>query len=246
MPIPTRVSLLVFLVVGFAISDCAETRADDGGEAQLLPRTKRVLTQEEQAALTPKQVLELLIKGNDRFVAGSLTKRNHSKQVRKAASGQFPKAVVLSCLDARIPVEDVFDCGIGDLFVARVAGNFANIDIVGSMEFACKVSGAHVALVLGHERCGAVLGAIDGVELGNITAMLANIQPAVAAVQDVTGERKSTNKEFVRQVTAANIRNTITYIREKSPILRGMEANGDIILVGGVYSIETGKVTLLD
>ena len=209
------------------------------------PLVERVLTREEQDKLTPDQVLELLQDGNRRFVAGVLTSRDHSKQVREAALGQYPKAVILSCLDARIPVEDVFDRGIGDVFVARVAGNFDNTDILGSMEFACKVSGSKLILVLGHEHCGAVKGAIDGVELGNITPMLANITPAVDHFAEYAGEKTSKNEEFVHMVAEQNVRATIGDIRRNSPILQEMEANGEIKIVGGLYEMNTGEVSFL-
>ncbi len=224
-------------------TDTIEVKAED--EADLIPRTKRVLTQEEQASLSPEEVFELLKAGNKRFANDSLTIRNHGKQRRKASIGQFPKAVVLSCLDSRIPVEDVFDCGIGDIFVARVAGNFANTDILGSMEFACKVSGSKLALVLGHDSCGAIHGAIDGVELGNITSMLQNITPAVDQFKDYQGKKSSNNPTFVEMVTKANVQNTINYIRKESPILRNMEKNGDIIIVGGIYDMDTAKVRFI-
>ena len=142
------------------------------------PQVTRVRTQQEQDVLKPEDVARLLRVGNQRFVSGTLTSRDHSAQVREAAGGQFPKAIVLSCVDSRVPVEDVFDLGIGDIFVARVAGNFENTDILGSMEFATKISGAKLILVLGHEDCGAVKAAIDQAQLGNITAMLENIKPA--------------------------------------------------------------------
>lgn len=160
--------------------------------------------------------------------------------------GQFPKAVILSCLDSRIPVEDVFDRGIGDIFVARVAGNFANTDILGSMEFGCKVSGAKLVLVLGHESCGAIAGAIDGVELGNITPMLANIKPAMAYFDNYSGDKTSANKEYMNMVTDQNVRCTIEYIRKNSPILETMEKEGKIAVVGGVYDMHTGEVRFLD
>ena len=166
------------------------------------PRVERVLTKEEQDKLTPDEVLKLLKDGNRRFVSGTLTSRDHSRQVREAALGQYPKAVILSCLDSRIPVEDVFDRGIGDVFVARVAGNFENIDILGSMEFGCKVAGSKLILVLGHEHCGAVKGAIDDVELGNITPMLKNIRPAVEHFTAYEGDRSSENEEFVIYASA--------------------------------------------
>lgn len=210
------------------------------------PLVVRVLTQEEQDNLTPDQALKMLQEGNRRFVNGTLTSRDHSKQVRDAALGQFPKAVILSCLDSRIPVEDVFDRGIGDLFVARVAGNFENTDILGSMEFACKVSGSRLVFVLGHEHCGAIKGAIDGVELGNITPMLANIRPAVDHFTDYKGEKKSGNEEFVRMVTEQNVRATMEDIRTRSPILKKMETDGEIRIAGGIYDMNTGAISFLD
>lgn len=151
---------------------------------------EEVLTKEEQEALTPDMVIQSFKEGNGRFMRNDLTARDHSEQVRKSTNAQYPKAIVLSCVDSRVPVEDVFDRGIGDIFVARVAGNFANEDILGSMEFACKVSGSKLILVMGHEHCGAVKAAIDNVELGNITPMLSKIKPAVEKVS-YNGERNS-------------------------------------------------------
>jgi carbonic anhydrase len=208
-------------------------------------RTDRILTREEQQALTPQQVLDLLAAGNKRFVAGDVTHRDHRAQIREAVKGQWPKAVVLSCLDSRVPVEDVFDCGIGDLFVARVAGNFVNVDILGSMEFACKVVGARAVYVLGHEHCGAVKGAIDRVELGNLTAVLRAIAPAADAVTDVPGERTSKNDRFVHRVAEENVRRTLRRIRAESAILRDLEDAGAIRLAGGMYDMDTGEVTPL-
>lgn len=161
----------------------AETKTEN---AQII---KHVMTKEQQAALTPDEVLKDFMDGNKRFQSGTTTQRDHSEQARKSALGQFPKAVVLSCLDSRVPVEDVFDQGLGDIFVGRVAGNFVNEDLLGSMEFACKVAGAKLIFVLGHQHCGAVKGAIDDVKLGNITAMLAKIKPAVVMSQDFAGEK---------------------------------------------------------
>ncbi|MDX2013653.1 MAG: carbonic anhydrase family protein [Myxococcaceae bacterium] len=208
-------------------------------------RTDRVLTKDEQQALTPQQVLDLLVEGNKRFVEGDITHRDHRAQIRAAVEGQWPKAVILSCLDSRVPVEDVFDCGIGDLFVARVAGNFVNVDILGSMEFACKVVGARVVYVLGHEHCGAVKGAIDRVELGNLTAVLRAIAPAADEVKDVPGERTSKNERFVHRVAEENVRRTLRRIRAESAILRELEAAGTIRLAGGMYDMDTGEVTPL-
>jgi carbonic anhydrase len=208
-------------------------------------RTDRVLTKDEQQALTPQQVLDLLAAGNRRFVEGDVTHRDHRAQIRAAVEGQWPKAVILSCLDSRVPVEDVFDCGIGDLFVARVAGNFVNVDILGSMEFACKVVGARVVYVLGHEHCGAVKGAIDRVELGNLTAVLRAIAPAADEVKDVPGERTSKNDRFVHRVAEENVRRTLRRIRAESAILRELEASGAVRLAGGMYDMDTGEVTPL-
>lgn len=204
-----------------------------------------VLTQEEQSQLTPDKVLELLREGNQRFVSSEVTLRNHKEQVRRAAANQFPKAIVLSCVDSRVPVEDVFDRGIGDIFVARVAGNFVNTDILGSMEFACKVSGAKLILVLGHEHCGAVKGAIDGVELGNITAMLEKIKPAVEGVSTSDPNKTSSNADFVHKVAEKNVELNVAAIRRQSPILQQMEAGGEIKIVGAMYDMGSGQVDFL-
>lgn len=204
-----------------------------------------VLTAEEQQALTPGQVIQNLKDGNVRFVNNSLTARNYPDEVKQAAGGQFPSAVILSCLDSRIPVENIFDKGIGDVFVGRVAGNFVNVDLLGSMEFGCKVSGSKVIVVLGHEACGAVMAAIDGVELGNITPMLTSISPAVAMSQGFEGDKTSGNPAFVEYVAKNNIINTINNIRAGSPILKEMEDNGEIKIVGAYYDLHTGVVTFL-
>ena len=245
-----RIAFIFGCLISVLLSGCAETENSINPTVQEQDRSKplveTVLTQEEQNNLKPDQVLLLLKEGNRRFVNGTLTSRDHSKQVRDAALGQFPKAVILSCLDSRIPVEDVFDRGIGDLFVARVAGNFENTDILGSMEFACKVSGSKLVFVLGHEHCGAVKGAIDGVELGNITPMLANIRPAVDHFTEYESEKKSSNEEFVRMVAEQNVRATIDDIRMHSPILKQMETDGEITIAGGLYDMDTGEVSFLE
>ena len=209
-------------------------------------RTDRVLTQQEQKVLTPDDVLQVLKQGNQRFVSGTVTSRDHSAQVRDAANGQFPKAIILSCVDSRIPVEDVFDRGIGEVFVARVAGNFENTDILGSMEYATKVSGAKFVLVMGHEDCGAVKSAIDGVKLGNITAMLENIKPAVDTLSGYKGDQTSANPEFVHLVAEKNVRLTMDRIRERSPILKGMENQSQIKITGAMYDMKTGQVEFFD
>lgn len=209
-------------------------------------RTHRVLTREEQERLSPDEVLVRLQEGNARFVSGEVTHRDHRAQVRHAALGQWPKAVVLSCLDSRIPVEDVFDCGIGDLFVARVAGNIVNSDILGSMEYACAVSGAKLILLLGHEHCGAVKGAIDGVKLGNLTALLDVIAPAADEVPGFEGERTSKNEAFVHRVAEQNVLRMLKRIRRDSPTLRDLEIQGRIRIVGGMYDMDSGAVAPLE
>jgi len=243
--ITAKKCLFALGVVVFLSGGCRSNQEPAATEMPA-PRVERVLTQEEQNRLTPDDVVEMLTEGNRRFVSGTLTTRDHSRQVREAATGQFPKAIVLSCVDSRVPVEDVFDRGIGDMFVARVAGNFENTDNLGSMEFATKVSGAKLVLVLGHSKCGAVHGAIDGVELGNITAMVANITAAVDHFDSYDGDKTSGNEEFVRMVTEQNVRITIEDIRERSPVLREMEENGEVRIVGALYDMDSGEVSILD
>ena len=204
----------------------------------------KIITKQEQEALTPDETLDDLIEGNNRFTSDNFHSRDYNALKVSATIGQYPKAVILSCVDSRVPVETVFDQGIGDIFVARVAGNFENKDILGSMEYACKVAGSKLVFVMGHESCGAVSAACDGIELGNITHLLSNIKPAVEAVK-TEGKRDSTNKKFVHDVVEKNVRLTIDRVREKSPILKDMEDKGDIKIVGGVYSLQSGKVELL-
>ena len=207
----------------------------------------RVLTAQEQAGLTPNAVIEILKQGNEEFVNNELIVRNNTERVRNSAEGQHPMAVILSCLDSRVPVEDVFHRGIGDVFVARVAGNIVNPDILGSMEFACKASGAKLVMVLGHGACGAIKSAIDNVELGNITEMLSKIKPAVKETAVAfDGEANSSNKKFVEAVCHHNIALMIQEIRQKSPILKEMEDNGEIKIIGGYYDMHTGKVDFFE
>jgi carbonic anhydrase len=239
---------LVFLIATGCTNTTPQTttkEATPDEKYKIEPLVEDVLTKEERDAMSPDGVLNLFEKGNIRFMNSDLTARDHSAQVRKSASGQFPKAVVLSCLDSRVPVEDVFDRGIGDIFVGRVAGNFVNEDLLGSMEFGCKVAGAKLILVLGHEYCGAVKAAIDDVKLGNITGMLSKIRPAVEMVA-YEGDRSSSNEEFVHLVCESNVKNTIVQIRERSPILKEMEDAGEIKIVGAVYDMETGVVEYLN
>lgn len=209
--------------------------------------TSDVLTKEQQSKLKPIDVLERLKQGNLDFTKDNLTVRNTTERVRKASLGQYPKAVILSCLDSRVPVEDIFHSGIGNLFVARVAGNIINDDILGSMEYACKVSGAKLVLVLGHEYCGAVKSAIDGVKLGNITKLLEKINPAVISAKTTfNGEAISSNPLFVEAVCDENVKLSIHEIRNRSTILREMESKGEIIIVGGVYDMNSGRVEIFE
>lgn len=234
-----------FSVLMAATNQSSMDKADKDNNEDMEGLVEHVMTKEEQEALTPERVIQLFKEGNERFMNNDLTARNHSEQVRKSTHGQYPKAIVLSCVDSRVPVEDVFDRGIGDIFVARVAGNFVNEDILGSMEFACKVSGSKLILVMGHEHCGAVKAAVDDVQLGNITPMLSKIRPAVASVK-YEGERSSSNPEFVHMVCESNVRNTIEQIRTHSPILKEMEEAGEIKIVGAVYDMDNGKVDFLE
>ena len=205
-------------------------------------KVEHLLTKEAQDKLTPDQVLAEFKEGNERFRKGIETHRDHSEQVRNYESGQYPKAIVLGCIDSRVPVEDVFDQGIGDLFVGRVAGNVVNEDQLGSMEYACKVAGAKLVMVLGHEHCGAVKSAIDDVKLGNITALLTKIKPAILKSQDFTGEKTSKNEAFVKHVCENNVRNTIEQIRAKSPILKEMETKGQIKIVGAYFDLSDSSL----
>lgn len=206
----------------------------------------KALDKNTQTAMTPDSVLQDLTEGNKRFLDGNMEERGLQEQRKDTIGGQFPKAVVLSCIDSRVPIETIFDQGIGDVFVARVAGNFENTDILGSLEYSCKVAGSKLVMILGHESCGAVSAACDGVELGNITPMLANIKPAVElSSKQIDGDHSSSNSEFVAATVANNVKLTIDRIREKSPILKEMEDQGEIKIVGGVYSLSKGKVELL-
>jgi carbonic anhydrase len=242
---------LVMLCTAVLLVACnGETKTEKTSSASTLkeavnPVVSHVMTKEEQTRLTPDAILQEFIAGNKRFQSGTTTVRDHSKQARKSAPGQFPKAVVLSCVDSRVPVEDVFDQGLGDIFVGRVAGNFVNEDLLGSMEFACKVSGAKLVLVMGHQHCGAIKGAIDDVKLGNITAMLSKIKPAVAMSQDFNGEKTSKNDKFVKHVSENNVLYTMDQIRKKSPILKEMEDKGEIKIVGVFYNLTNGTLEFL-
>jgi carbonic anhydrase len=199
------------------------------------------MSKAEREKLTPDQILALMKKGNKRFSSGAREDHNYLAQQRASAAGQYPIAVLLSCIDSRAPAETIMDLRIGDVFNSRVAGNVANSDILGSMEFACKVAGAKVVLVMGHTACGAIKGAIDNAELGNLTGLLAKIKPAVAAMA-YSGDRSSKNYAFVDAVARKNVELTIGNIRKDSPVLAGMESSGAIKLAGAMYNLQTGVV----
>ena len=200
-----------------------------------------------QAAITPNKAIELLKEGNERFVASNMANRNLLDQVNDTASGQYPFATVLSCIDSRVSAELIFDQGVGDIFSARVAGNIVNEDLLGSIEFACKLAGTKVLVILGHTACGAVKGACDGAKLGNLTILLDKIMPAVNAVSQPSdaGQRNSKNIDFVNDVAVKNVQMTIENTRNMSPVLKEMEDNGEIKIVGAMYDINNGKVTFL-
>lgn len=206
----------------------------------------KVLTAAEQAALSPDAIIKRLKRGNIRFTNNELAERNYPAQVSKSTFGQFPQAFILSCIDSRVPVTGVFDQGIGDVFVARIAGNIINEDILGSMELSCRLSGSKLIVVLGHERCGAIKAAIDNVQMGNITPMLAKIQPAIQKTSGYTGKKASNNEEFVYLVCECNVKNTIEEIRLKSPILKEMEDDGEIKIMGAIYNMTTGSVDFMN
>lgn len=202
----------------------------------------KTLTKEMQAALTPSKAIELLKDGNKRFVNNLKINRNLLQQVNETSDGQHPFAVILSCIDSRTSAELIFDQGLGDVFSVRIAGNVLNEDILGSMEFACKVAGAKVIAVLGHSKCGAIKGACDGVELGNLSILLEKIQPAIKAETTVSGNRNASNSEFVEKVAALNVTLTMDQIMERSPVLKEMIDANDVAIIGGMYNVDSGIV----
>lgn len=202
------------------------------------------LTQEQRDAMTPDQVIDMLRQGNERFRSGKMQSHDFLAQKRMTATGQYPAAVILSCIDSRAPGEIIFDTGIGDAFGARIAGNISTPDLIGSMEFACAVAGAKLVLVMGHTACGAIAGAIGGVQLGNLTGLLEQITPAVEATV-YTGDRSSTNDEFVDAVAKQNVLLTIENIRKNSSVLDGLVKEGRIKIVGAMYNLSNGEVTFL-
>jgi carbonic anhydrase len=202
----------------------------------------KTLTKEMQTAITPAMALELLKDGNKRFVNNLKINRNLLQQANDTSGGQHPFAVILSCIDSRTSAELIFDQGLGDIFSIRIAGNIINEDILGSMEFGCKVAGSKIIIVLGHTKCGAIKGACDHVEMGNLTSLLSKIRPAVDDELTIAENRNSSNSEFVEKVAVINVQRTVNSILQRSPILKEMIENGEIGIVGGTHDITTGQV----
>lgn len=206
----------------------------------------RTHSKETQSSLTPEMALQILREGNDRFVRNLKANRNLLQQVNETATGQFPFATILSCIDSRTSAELIFDQGLGDIFSIRIAGNILNEDILGSMEFATKVVGTKIIVVLGHTKCGAVVGACNHVELGNLTTLLKKIQPAIELENTTKENRNGSNVEFVSHVTENNVHLTIERIRKESPIIAELEEKNAIKIVGGMYDVENGLVTFFE
>ena len=230
---------------GLALTGCSESEpsadsapADADADRELVPAQDAA----SQAAVTPDAALALLAAGNARFVAGTPARRDYGDQIRATAAAQYPFAVVLGCIDSRVPIETVFDQGIGDIFAARIAGNVVNTEILGSLEFACRLAGSKLVVVLGHTSCGAVKGAISAARLGNLTQLVQKIDPAVEAIE---GERDVDDAVYVDGVAEENVRMVIAEIRRESPVLATMEQEGEIRIVGGMYDVSTGAVRFI-
>jgi carbonic anhydrase len=202
----------------------------------------RTHTKDTQESLTPELALEILKEGNERFVNNIKAHRDLLQQANDTSSGQFPFAAILSCIDSRTSAELIFDQGLGDIFSIRIAGNILNDDILGSMEFACKIAGSKLIVVLGHTKCGAIEGACNNIELGHITTLLHKIKPAIAIETETKSERNAGNKTFVENVTRNNVTIIVHQVKEQSPLLREMEQSGKIKIIGGLYDLDTGKV----
>ena len=231
---------------GLALAGCSasEPAADPAPDEAAVDQEEFVPAQDaaSQAAVTPDAALALLADGNARFVAGTPARRDYSDQIRATAAAQYPFAVVLGCIDSRVPIETVFDQGIGDIFAARVAGNVVNTELLGSMEFACRLAGSKLVVVLGHTSCGAVKGAISSARLGNLTQLVQKIEPAVEAVE---GERDVDNADYVDGIAEENVRLVIAEIRRDSSVLATMEQEGEIRIVGAIYDVSSGVVRFI-
>jgi carbonic anhydrase len=237
--------IFIPIIVIALMASCGENKKTTANSNGV--QNNKVLTAEDRSKLTSDKVLEILQKGNKEFVNNQLTVRNNTERVKDAVNGQYPEAVILSCIDSRVPVEDIFHCAIGDIFVARVAGNIVNLDILGSIEYACKVSGSKLVVVMGHDYCGAVKSAISDVELGNITELLSKIKPAVERSKaSFVGEANASNHDFVELVCHTNVELMMDEIRKNSPILKEMEINNEIKIVGAMYDLHSGKVDFFE
>ena len=230
---------------GLALTGCAASRPSAGSAPDEAPVDQGFVPAQDaasQAAVTPDAALALLADGNARFVAGTPVRRDYGDQIRATAAGQYPFAVVLGCIDSRVPIETVFDQGIGDIFAARVAGNIVNTELLGSMEFACRLAGSKLVVVLGHTSCGAVKGAVSNARLGNLTQLVQRIDPAVEAIE---GERDVDNADYVDAIAEENVRMVIAEIRRESSVLATMEQEREIRIVGGMYDVSTGVVRFI-
>lgn len=235
-------------IVGLVAIGCAQPQPETVEAPPAPEPVRQVLTAEAQQGMTPAEVLADLKAGNERFVAGKLTTRDYMAQAEAtAADGQYPKAVILGCVDSRVPPEIIFDQGIGDVFVGRVAGNVEDVNLVGSLEFATKVAGSKVVVVLGHTACGAIKGAADGVELGNLTELLNDFDAPIARADAATeGEANSKNLEFLNLAIEENVRQTIADILDQSEVMSDMVEGGELLVVGGVYDLATGRIAWLE
>ena len=213
--------------------------------AQVSTRGRGALTKAERDRMTPQQVIDDLKKGNERFRAGTAISRDYREQQRSSAAGHIPAVVTFGCIDSRAPAEVLFDAGIGDMFSARIAGNVVNDDVIGSLEFSCAAAGAKAIVLFGHTACGAIKGAIDDVEMGNLTGLLARVKPAISATT-FNGEKSSKNAAYVDAVARTNVRLGVEVIRRRSPILADLEKKGAIEIVGGMYDLATGRVELFE
>lgn len=233
-------------ILFIALCSCQQTHQNDQQkETSRAEKTKSVMTKQEQEKMTPSEALADLLAGNERYIAGTMIERDLPQQVAATTSGQYPKAVILACIDSRVPVEYIFDQGIGDLFVVRVAGNIEDEVLLGSIEYGVGIAGSKLVMVLGHENCGAIKSAIKKVDVGssNVTELLDEIEPAI---EETEGQRDEKNKAYFDHVVKNNVHQTVQDIRSRSTIVRNLENEGKIKVVGAYYSLTTGEVTIID
>lgn len=240
-PLTTTIILMIFFFGLIAFN----YKTNSGFQTIVKEAISDVFGEEDQAENTPESVIQSLKEGNNRFINNDTHEYDFSAQISKGAEGQYPKASILACTDSRVPVERLFDKSIGDLYVARVAGNLVNEDILGSLEYASKVEGSKVIIVLGHENCTAIRSAIDGLKFGNMTNLLAKIAPSIEKANDFEGIQTTENLDYVNHVSELNVIDKIEEIKLRSPILKKMSDNGSIQIVGAIYHMESGEVTFL-